>query len=74
MLHFSNHLPPKNVHRYEPLNLIHVSVPKWRPDDVPIPKPDTSFDTIAIQPTAFPFRRLLKVEVGHMEFSKHLIV
>jgi len=30
--------------------------------------------TIAIQPIAFPFRRLLKVEVGHMVFSKHLIV
>jgi len=58
MLHFSNHLSPKNVHRYEPLDLIHVSVRKWRPDDIPIPKPDTSFDNHCYSAYCLPLQKI----------------
>lgn len=57
MLHFSNHLFPKNVHRYEPLDLIHVSVHKWRPDDMAIPKPDTSFDNHCYSAYCLPLQK-----------------
>ena len=34
----------QNVHSWEPSNLIHCSVPRWRPDEMPFLKPATGLN------------------------------
>lgn len=53
------HLPPKNVHSFEPLDpLLHCSVPTWRPDELPFPPVQHCCSTFCLPIRNMPKSRL----------------